>query len=101
MWSSGGEDAVKMAAHRVFLLINPEGGVRAWGLGAKEKQKPGESSAIHSDSAYVLSVAFISLCGAHIYAKLIAQEVEWTISMKSLTASTHCLRGGGKWKPDV
>lgn len=28
-----------MAAHGVFLLINPEGGVRAWGWGNKNKTK--------------------------------------------------------------
>lgn len=33
-----GEDAVKMAAHVVFLLINPEGGVRALGVGSRKKK---------------------------------------------------------------
>lgn len=32
-----GEDAVKMSAHGMFLLINPESGVRNWGWGAKNK----------------------------------------------------------------
>lgn len=32
-----GEDAVKIAAHGVFLPINPEVGVRAWGWGVKNK----------------------------------------------------------------
>lgn len=36
-----GEDAVKMAAHGVSLLINPEGGVRAWGWGVKKQNKTG------------------------------------------------------------
>lgn len=32
-----GEDAVKITAHGVFLLINPEVDVRAWGWGVKTK----------------------------------------------------------------
>lgn len=28
------EDAVKMSAHGVFMLINPEGGVDAWRVGS-------------------------------------------------------------------
>lgn len=75
------------------------------GVGSEKKKKPFKNleKAVQLTliTAYVLSIAFITLCGAHIYAKLIAQEVEWTISMKSLAASTHCLKGGGKWKPDV
>lgn len=105
-----GEDAVKMAAHGVFLLINPEGGVRAWGWGAKVKgekktlknKKLGRKAMLFTlITAYVLSIAFITLSGAHTYAKLISQEVEETISLKSSAASTRCLRRGGKWKPDV
>lgn len=55
----GGEDAVKMAAHGVFLLINPGGGVRALrsgrvgcGVGKKQKEKKASrnSSAVDSDN---------------------------------------------------
>lgn len=70
-----GEDAVKMAAHRV--PINLEGGVRARSCEAKNKRwkKAAQFTLI---TVYVLSVAFIALCGTHThtYAKLIAQEVE-------------------------
>lgn len=99
---SGG-DAVKIAAHGVFLLINPEVGVRAWGWGVKNKNKKSWEKAVQFTliTAYVLSIVFITLCGVHTYVRLIAQEVKQTISLKSPAASIHCLRRRRKWKPDV
>ena len=70
------EDAVKMAAHGLFLLINLEGGVRAWGWEAKNKPWR-RAMRLTLITAYdVLDIVSIALCGAHIYAELIAQEVE-------------------------
>lgn len=100
----GGEDAVKMAAHGVFLLINPGGGVRAWeggGAGKKTKSKQAGIAVQLTPITVCAEDCFYFGAHTHTYAKLIAQEVEETISLKSPAASTHCLRRGGKWKPDV
>lgn len=59
-----GEDAVKRVAHGVFLLINPEGGVKAWGWSATKKQKhQREAAQLPLMTPYVLRVAF---CGTHL-----------------------------------
>lgn len=77
-----GKDVVKMAAHSVLLLINLEGGVKAgrggWGVAKRRREKKRRQKAVQFTliTTYVLSIAFIVLCGAHTYAKLIAQEVK-------------------------
>lgn len=48
-----GEDAVKMAAHGVFLLINPDGGVRVWGVGSKTEKNLEENSAVQFNNCHV------------------------------------------------
>lgn len=97
---------MKMDAPGVFLLINSEGGVRFWGavgaVGAGKRKndcrKVLKSTLI---SASEPNISSRTVCGVHTHAKLIAQEVEQTIPLKSRTASIRCLIRGGKWKPDV
>lgn len=97
------ENAKKMAAHGVFLLINPEGGVGFGEAVEGEKRKNERRKVLKSTliSASEPNISSRTVCGVHTHAKLIAQEVEQTIPLKSRTASIRCLLRGGKWKPDV
>jgi len=54
-------------------------GLGGWGAKKKTtKKKKNRRKAVQYTliTAYVLSITFITLCAAHTYAKLIAQEVE-------------------------
>lgn len=94
---------MKMAAPGVFLLINSEGGVRFWGAVGAGKRKSDGRKVLKSTliSASEPNISSRTVCGVHAHTKLIAQEVEQTIPLKSRTASIRCLIRGGKWKPDV
>lgn len=59
VWSRSGEDAVKMAAHGVFLLINHEGGVKAWGWGTKKKQMKKKKKTWRKAVQFTLIAAYV------------------------------------------